>query len=180
MALRKSIIKDFVYRVRSKAIESVQEKHKEIILAEAEKLFATPEGDKLKQAFADYLSCGKKYDEAIQTIADLTGVYKTSNFREDIVWTVFNSIYWLPKTELYAPIRDAHTAWEKERGAVSDQYQKLLSTIESAKSAKEAFNIVSNLGFDTTWIEEQSKSAVSTETLEEFDKDKLFVCGERA
>lgn len=175
MAIAKSTVNTFIAKVRAKALLSVDDKYKALILEEAKRWLDEPKNRDLKKAIADCQEYGAKFDEAVRAVKEHTkNVYFAECGGIDILSRMFinGSSVTPPK------IKEIRDAWWKERGEVANQYSAVSEAIRKQASGKKGYDLLKSLGFDVKWIEDYSKNIDTS--IPKLDKDKLFVCGERS
>lgn len=175
MSITKAKVYDFVYKVKAKAIKSVDDRHKILYESAIEKYLAL-ENTALGKGLAMLEKTYIDREAALQIIKSASN-YSEHNFTDNNY--LRQSIFYTSRRYLgEAPsVNIVWKAWQEEKNKVIDEYNKLMRTMEFTHGAVRASKLLKELGFDITSIEEgtEKPSAIS-----DINKDALFVCGDRS
>lgn len=167
--LSKQDVRDFLYKVETKATHTINEKWKL----------------KKNEAIDRYLSINPKLEKLLSSL-----IYHSlalEETRKDII-AKFNSNFYISNYNRvseeyryeffnnYTPddaveVTEVQLEWNKENNNLRTEYAKIRNMIDNTKNGKKAAEVLEALGFDITSLYAPVNTKVNTEI--------LFPCGER-
>ena len=173
--MNKKDLLNFIERVESKAIKSVEEKWNKHIEAKKDEIFS-----KYKEKLDMYQSTFNNFS------TNLTNLLTDMNEDQEVAYSghyyINDSLRRLAKIEeivrenssFNGQVMKLKQARNKEIEEVRFNYKKVYMVSKDMSSAKKIAEYLEGLGFDISTLKEDEMKYLSTD----IDKSKLFVCGE--
>lgn len=165
----------FVIKVKSKAMNSVQNRHDKLIQIKKDELLL-PYAERIEQLQHSFNMFSTK------TTTLLTEIKEDVEIGYNGSYDISHGLNYLSKlkekilynSDFKGEVRKMYSLKDKEVEEVRENYNKVLDTCKSMNSAKRIAEYLEELGFDiSTLKEDTNKSLVA-----DIDRSKLFVCGE--
>lgn len=174
--MNKKDLLEFIERVESKAIRSIDAKWK-IKVEEKQNEVMSKYDEKINMYQSSFNNFSNNLTNVLTDMKeDLEIAYSgngyemrralklLSNIRSDIV----------DSCSFKGEVQKVKDLWAKDREEVEFNYQKVYAVAKSMTGAKKIEEYLESLGFDLSTLREDEKNYLSTN----IDKSKLFVCGE--
>lgn len=174
--LKKTDVYDFIDKVQTKAVNSVNEKYEIAINQAIDSFLNDPVNSVLKKAIheTDYYS--KKAVEAQEMVKKHTGRIDCLVNETDMRATLFGSWRQSPSEE----VNQLKAELASQIYKVEEEYRKIKRMCQKKKTGDQARTALIALEFDVTWLNNlENLPAVINEAEFKIDKSLVFPCGEQ-
>lgn len=177
----KQDVRDFIIKVRAKALDAVKSKAEEKLRAEFEAALAECGLDGLTEEAQGHLNAlvatlaavNEKLDRFTSSnrFSKYTRFCRELTIQQDVPVDIKKTLFESNIVETPA-IQKAQEKYDQEINEVKDAYRVVINAVENMRSVKKMVKYLDSLGFDTNYLYKPKKVAV--------DAKKLFPCKERA
>lgn len=176
MKVYKKDVYDFLEKVEAKAIKSVEQKYKNMIKDSKEKRSVNYMKDirgiitKIEKLYNESEKLFEEHKILYADNANYSNLYYMKYYLTNCLHTAQSiNFYDIKEDEME---QQSMLEMKQEINEVKKEYAKLKHYAKN-NSAKESYNLLKEIGFDVSSLEQQETSLIT-----KADKSKLFVCGD--
>lgn len=182
--MTKNDVYDFVQKVKSKAIASIEEKNKKALSKEKGKIYK-----KYKKDIERINNASREIGDATASLIEKLKADKEFSFKDRYMYSssfegsvkniirenAVHSIFEDNGIKHVGGVKEERDRASKEVSMVKVEYDKVYTKCRELKSAKKCIEYLNELGFDTSSLEVKKESKLE---VKDINKDMLFVCGD--